>query len=185
MVEIALNVALVALHVGFFVVVAFGECVVAVAHSVRLEVGLGNHINAVAVTQVVPIIIVGVVTGAHGVKVELFHYLYVLQHALARHHIAAVGVKLVTVGAFYQYGLSVYQQLAVLYLHLAETNLYGDKFVATLEACHKGVQVGGLGCPFVGRCHLYFYGFLAVAYSLGYYLAIGVGELKIGFTVAF
>ena len=111
MVEVALHVAPVAFYVGLLIVVTFGKCVFAVAHAVGLYVGFCHHIYTIAVAEGVPVVVVGIVAGAHSVEVELLHYLYVLQHAFARHYITSVGVKLVTVCSLYEDRLSVDKQL--------------------------------------------------------------------------
>ena len=99
---------------------------------------------AIAVAEVVPVGIVGVVACAHGVEVKLFHQLDILKHALLAHHISAVGVELVAVGALYQHGLAVDEQLAVLYLHAAEAHIY--RYHLSLfpfgEGSPQSVQVG-------------------------------------------
>ena len=64
--------------------------------------------------------------GTYGVDVEVLHHLYVLQHPLAGHHVAAVRIHFVAVGALEEDRLPVDQYLRVLQLNLAEAYLYGD-----------------------------------------------------------
>ena len=81
-VEIALHIALVAFHVRLGVCRVFCKRLVAISHAVRLDVGLGNHVQPIAVAQLIPAVIVGIVARAHGVYIQLFHKLHVLQHTL-------------------------------------------------------------------------------------------------------
>ena len=74
--------------------------------------------------------------GADSVDVELFHYLDVLNHTLASHHIALQRIHLVTVYTLNQYWLTIYKQLCVLNLRCAETNSLGIR----------------LGCLFAVAC---------------------------------
>ena len=83
MVETTLYVALVAFHVRFLVSRFLGQCLVAVSHSVRFDVGFGHYINTVFVAEFVPEVVVRIVTGSYGVDVELLHNLNVLNHAVA------------------------------------------------------------------------------------------------------
>ena len=91
-------------------------------------VGLGHHIDAVTVAQVIPLRIVAVVTGAHSIDVEALHDLKVLNHALAAHHVAAVGIHFVAVGALDEHGLTVDEQLGILDFHFAEAHFVGHHF---------------------------------------------------------
>ena len=80
---------------------ALGQRAVAVAHAVALEVGLGSQVNTVFVAEVVPTRVIGIVTGTHGVDVQLLHDLDVLNHAVHRDDVATVGIELVAVGTYY------------------------------------------------------------------------------------
>ena len=126
MVEVTLHVALVTLQVGLAVVGALGQGFVSVAHAVRFEIGFGHHVESVFVTQGIPIRVVRIVAGTYGVDVEVLHHLYVLQHPLAGHHVAAVRIHLVTVGALEEDRLPVDQYLRVLQFDFAEAHFHGD-----------------------------------------------------------
>ena len=71
---------------------------------------------------------------AHGIDVQALHYLDILNHSLHRHYVAAIRVQFMTVHSLYKYRLSVYQQLASLYLHMAEAYALRDdlRHLATL-----------------------------------------------------
>ena len=63
-----------------------------VQQRVTLHVGLGHHVQAVLIAQVVQIVIIGIVRGADSVDVVLFHQLHILLHhltgnVLTRHRI--------------------------------------------------------------------------------------------------
>ncbi len=136
-VEVALHIALVAFKVCLSEQRHFGECAFAVAHAVGFEVGFRNHIYAVFVAEVVPQVVVRIVACAHCVDVELLHQFDVLHHAFGRNNIAAVGVKLVAVGAFEQHRFAVYQNLRAFQLYFAESHIYRNCLVAAFE---RGVQ---------------------------------------------
>ena len=91
-----------------------------------LLVGLGSHVDAVLVAQVVPDGVIRIVACADGIDVQTLHDLYVLNHALAAHHIAPIGVKLMAVCTLDENGLAVDKQLSVLDFNLAETYLLGN-----------------------------------------------------------
>ena len=102
---------LVALKVSLCVGGVLGERFFIVAHSVGLDIGLGHYVYTVLVAEVIPQCVVGVVTCAHCVDVELLHELDVLKHAVERHNITSVGVEFVTVGTLEENGLSVDKEL--------------------------------------------------------------------------
>ena len=149
------HVADVALQVGQFEVGVLGQCAVAIAHTMALDVGLGYYVESVFVAQLIPTWIVGVVAGAYGVDVELLHDLDVLNHALHRYHIAMVGVELVAVSTLEVYGLTVYEHLIILEFYLAETYLLTNCLndVAIYELDVEVVEIGSLCSPLDGIGH--------------------------------
>ncbi|OAV64901.1 hypothetical protein Barb4_03772 [Bacteroidales bacterium Barb4] len=157
MIEIALHVALVAFQMGGGVERVLCQCVFAV-HAVRFDVGFGYDVDAVFVAEVIPEIVVWIVAGADGVDVVLLHQGDVLNHPLARDGIAAVGVYLVAIGAFEEYGLPVDEYLPVLQLNLAEADVEGDGFqrpTAVLQGNKQLVEVGSFRRPFLGGTDRY------------------------------
>ena len=125
-VEVRAYVVLVALHDLLGEQRLLGLGLRTVAEAVALLIGLGGHVDAVLVAQVVPHGVIGIVAGAHGVDVQALHDLDVLNHALAAHHVATVGIQLVAVGTLDEHGLTIHQQLGVLDLHAAEAHLLRD-----------------------------------------------------------
>ena len=66
--------------------------------------------------------------GTNGVDIELFHKADVLNHALTRNHVGAIGVHLVAVCALDEYRLAVNEELRVLDFHLAESRAHSNGF---------------------------------------------------------
>ena len=95
------DVGLVALQVHLRIVLTLGQRLVAIAHAVTFEIGFGRDVDACFIAEVVPTRVVGIVRGAHGIDVQLFHDGNILAHALFRDQIATVGIKLVAVYTFY------------------------------------------------------------------------------------
>ena len=88
--------------------------------------------------------------GAHCIDVQLLHDADVLTHALHADHITIVGVELMTVYTFYQYRLSVEQQLTTLNLNMTEAHALANHLhdLAALAGCDvQGVEIGGLSSP--------------------------------------
>ena len=147
MVEIPLHVPLVPFHVRQRVVLPFRERSLPVAHPVALYVRLRHHVQSVAVAELIPERVVGVVAGAHCVDVELFHQEYVLEHPLAADRVAAVRIHLVTVDSLEQHALSVHEHQGVLYLYFSEADV--DRNGLAAGADHQPVEVWRLRRPFV------------------------------------
>ena len=99
MVLVNLDIAFVALQVCLLISRLLGQRLVAVAHSVAFDIGFGHHIDAVYVAKFIPTRVVGIMTGTHGIDVQLFHHADVFQHAVHRHHIPRHRVEFVTVGS--------------------------------------------------------------------------------------
>ena len=75
------DVALLALDMGEGKGFVLGKGLLAIAHTVALEVRLCRQVDAILVAEVIPAGIVRIVAGAHGVDVELLHDLDILNHA--------------------------------------------------------------------------------------------------------
>ena len=153
-VEIPLHHSLIPLEVGLSVSGVLGQGLLTVAHTVGLYIGLVYHIEAVAVAEVIPAGVVGIVACAHCIDVEALHYLNVADHLLLCHQIPAAGADLMTVDTLDKDGLTVDQELTAADLHLAETYIDRGLLRHTLGSGHHSVQTverGGLGRPFCGR----------------------------------
>ena len=125
----------------------------AVTHAVALDVGLGHHVKAILVAQVVPARVVAIVTGTHGVHVQLLHNLDVLNHAFHADDVAVVGIQLVAVGALDEDGLAVDEHLSALDLDASESHTLADGFddvaFLVLQGEGEGVEVRYLCAPYL------------------------------------
>ena len=107
-----------------------------ISHAVRFNICFIHHVKAIFVAQIIPVWIVGIVTGAYCIDVILFHKLNILQHELARNHVAFHRVKFVPVNPFKLYSDPVNKQLPVFYFAGPETNPVGkalDTFAVLVE----------------------------------------------------
>ena len=155
-VEIPLHMAHVALQMGLLVGRVAGQRGGAVAHAVRLDIRLGYHIETILVAEVIPVRIVGIVAGAHGIDVELLHDLDVLLHPLVRHHVAAVRVEFVPVDALDQDAFPVDQQVGALDFDFAEAGVEMEglqEFPSVVELDIQAIKIGIFGAPLVHVLH--------------------------------
>ena len=120
------HIILITLHVGLLIEGHACQSCFAITHAVTFNIGFGNNVKTVLVAKVVPAGIVRVMARTHSVNVVLLHDADVLNHAFDAHKITSVGIHFVTVGSLNEYGLTVYQELATLNLHVAETYLLLD-----------------------------------------------------------
>src|SRR5699024_6534193 len=88
--------------------------------AVAFQIGFVDHVDAVAVTQVVPQALVGIVAGAHGVDVVAAENIHGGVHILGTDGTAFFGVPLVAVYAVEHHPLPVQAHDAVLHLEPAE-----------------------------------------------------------------
>ena len=151
-VEVPLHVAHVAFHMGLRIVLAPRERTLAVSHAVALDIRLGHHIEPVAVAELVPVAVVGIVACTDSVDVEALHQLHVLQHPLAADHISAVGIHLMPVHALEEHAPAVHENLRIPYLYLPEA--HSDRNGLSSRRCQKPVHVWGFGRPLAGLLHL-------------------------------
>ena len=119
-----------------------------------LIVALVHHIDAVAVAEFIEVGIVGVMTGAHGVDVVLLKDADILQHALARDVVPAIGVVLVAVDPFHFHRHAIDAVNAVDDLNFPKSDLPGDDFNHTsigIQQCElELIEMRGLRRPFQG-----------------------------------
>ena len=123
-----------------------GQRLLAVAHAVALDVGLGRDVDAVFVAEVIPAGVVGIVAGAVGIHVKLLHHLDVLNHAFYAYHIAAVGVEFVAVGTLDEHRHAVDEELLVFDFNLAEAHTlrYALHHLAAVE--QRGIELVEIRC---------------------------------------
>ena len=127
------------------------EAVLPVAGLVPLDVRLGDHVDAVAVAEVIPAVVVRVVRGAHGVDVEALEERDVLEHVVHRDGAPVVGAALVAVDALELDRLAVEAHLVLHDLHVLEAHAAGPHVLAGLH--HERVEVGVLRAPRTGLLH--------------------------------
>ncbi len=114
------------------------------------DVRLIDHVQAVAVAQLIPACGVGIVRTAHGVKVILLHQQNVLQHILFGHHLAALVVVLMAVHPADQQRFAVEQQQAVADLYPAKADVPCFSFnqlFAVPQGNHGTIAVGRFRAP--------------------------------------
>ena len=78
-----------------------------------LDIGFGTEVDAVLVAEFIPIGIVGIMAGTHGVDVHLLHLLDVLEHALTTDDVTSVGVHFVAIDTFDEDRFAVDQKLSI------------------------------------------------------------------------
>ena len=128
------------------------DAVLLVAGLVGLDVRLGDYVDAVAVAEVVPAVVVGIVAGADGVDVVQLEEGDVLDHALHRDGAAVVGVALVAVDALDLDRLAVDVEGVADDLLLLEAHLLRADVAALPE--DEGVEVRVLRGPEAHVLHL-------------------------------
>ena len=130
-----------------------------VAHedeAVGFQVGLVDHVQAVAVAQVEPARVVGVVGAADGVDIVPLHQEDVPLHRLPRDDEAQVGVELVAVHPLDHHGPAVDEEPAALDPYRAEAHvhpLHLEELAAALEREEQRVKEGRLRAPLPGRAN--------------------------------
>ena len=132
----------------------------AAADAVRFQVRLVDQVDPVTVTELVPLGVVGVVTGADGVDVVALHQLDVLHHPFGRHVLPGVRIELVPIDAVKADRLAVQQEAAVPDLDLAEADAralgFNQSAAGVFERQHERVEVRSLRRPLPGGGDLRF-----------------------------
>ena len=111
-----------------------------------LDVGFGYDVDTIFITQIVPTRIVAIVTGTHGIHVQLLHYLDVFDHALYADEITSIGIEFMAVSALEKDGLTIDEDLRILDFNATEayTLTYHFECIAFLafQGKGKGVEIG-------------------------------------------
>ena len=158
-----------------------GQSLLAITHTVRLDVGLVDDVQSILITQVIPLGRVGIVARTNGVDVKLLHQFDILNHSLARHHKALQRIHLVTIHTLDQHGLTIHQQQSILNLRCAET--HSLRIRLAIDAYHHLIQIRCLGRPLRRGLHLEGVRRLTLRgcnLRLGYHLTLGANELHLG-----
>ena len=120
------------------------------AHAVALNIRLVHHIEAELIAHIIELFAVGVVAGAYGVDVCLFHQVKILLISEIGHGPAVIGVKIVTVNALDDDLLPVDVEHIAFDLGFAEADFYclgGEYLSALLEHDDELIEVGRLRAP--------------------------------------
>ena len=89
-----------------------------------LYVRFRYQIQPILVTEVVPAIVIRIMTCTYRIDIQPFHQMNILYHPRFGHYISFVRIHFVTIDSFEKNGLSVNEQLGVSYFYPAETDLY-------------------------------------------------------------
>ena len=149
MVAVELDLAAVALDYRVLPLLEEPEPLVPVSGLVRLYVRLGDHVDSVAVAEVVPEVVVRIVARAHRVDVELLEERDVLHHVRERDGASVVRIRLVAVHALELHGHSVDVERVADDLLLLEADLPRADVIALLH--DERVEIGVLGAPEAGQ----------------------------------
>ena len=101
----------------------FGQAALAIAHSVRFDVGFVDYIQAVFIAELVPARVVGVMAGAHSVHIIEFHQPDVVEHGSLANYMACQWIVFVAVDAPQQHCLTIYQQLTIFNFDISKSGL--------------------------------------------------------------
>ena len=120
---------------------------------VGFHVGFVDHIDAVAVAQLVPQAVVGIMAGADGIDIVALVLLDILQHVLLGDAAASLSTELVPVGATDAQAAAIEHQHTFHDLDLAQAHLrlgYFDDLVVTGQNEPQGIQIRVLCAPQLG-----------------------------------
>ena len=105
---------------------------VAISHTVRLDIGLSDNVKTIFVTKRIPERIVRIMACTDCVHVELLHDEDILDHVSLAYDISLVRIHLVPVHTLDEYRLAVDKKLASDNLHIPESDLDGCSFCLSL-----------------------------------------------------
>ena len=127
-----------------------GKRLLAISHSVRLDVGLIDDIQSITVAKRIPERVIRIVAGTYGIDVQLLHDLYITYHICFRHHISLVRVHLMTVDTLDKDRLSVDLELAVFDADIPETHFQScllSLSLLVIGSQRQSIEPRSLGCP--------------------------------------
>ena len=121
------------------------------ACAVGADIGLVEHVDAIAVAEVVPARIIGIMAGANGVDIGALHQGDVLKHAAEGEGVTGVRINLVPVHAAQANGLAIDEEAAVADFDLAEAHGaaigFHDVAVVVAQGQDERVEIGGFSGP--------------------------------------
>ena len=119
--------------------------------TMTLDVRLAHHVETILIAELIPLRIVRIVRGTHGIDVELLHHLHILHHLTDAEGSAVYGIVFLSVHTLDGDGYTVYQKLSVLHFdgteteRLSHTLLYSTIPVGSID--DEGVEIRTLGAP--------------------------------------
>ena len=119
------------------------------AVAVSLDVRLGDHVDAVAVAEIIPEMVVRIMRRAHRVDVVALEERHVLHHVVERDRAATLDAALVTVHAVQLHGLAVHGEDVTDDLLLLEAYALHANVVPLLD--YESVEIGVFGGPEMRR----------------------------------
>ena len=140
MILIGFHVTLLTLNVSLLEQRILSQCMLAIAHTMTLQITLGSQVESVFVAEVVPTWIIRIVAGTYSVDVQLLHNLDILNHTVNRYNVTTIRIQFVAVGTLNQNRLSVHQQLSALNLNVAETYTLFDYLGSLSTLLHGNLE---------------------------------------------
>ena len=133
------------------------EAVLLIALRMRFVVSLVDDVDAIFVAQFVPINIIRIMAGAHGVDVVFEHYLNIQLHSLPIDVLSGCSAVFVTVHALHHDRFSVNLKQSVLNLNGAESyirdNLLHFGAFVVFNLYRQGVEIRLLSRPWLNACN--------------------------------
>ena len=152
---------LVTFEVSLFVSRIFCQSLFAIAHTVRLDIGFANHIQAIQIAEIIPQRIIRIVAGPDTVNVVLLHDADILNHPFRCNVIAGQRIHLMTVHPFEKNRLAIdpYLTFVGTQFNLTES----DPLVKRLQLLSRSItqrqlqliKIGLFRTPFANIAHLH------------------------------
>ena len=127
-----------------------GKRLLAISHSVRLDVGLIDDIQSITVAKRIPERVVRIMTCTYCIDVQLLHYLNITYHVRFRHNISLIRIHLMTVDTLDKDRLSVDLELAVFNADIPETHFQScllSLSLLVIGSQRQSIEPRSLGCP--------------------------------------
>ena len=99
-----------------------GKRLLAIAHSVRLDVRLIQDIKSIAVAERVPERVIRIVTGTYSIDIQLFHYLNITNHIRLGNHISLIRIHFMPVDTLDEHRLAIHLELTTLDADISEAD---------------------------------------------------------------
>ena len=149
-VDVPVNHTLVADEVGCIVIGPVSQGLLAVTHSVRLDIGLVENIDAILVAERVPARVIRIVASTYCIDIQLFHYFDIPDHLGLGDYISAIRAEFMAVGPLDEDRLTVDEKLGVPDLNGAESEINPGALhysLSVLRLGPEGIEGWGFGAP--------------------------------------